>query len=660
MLRVVTYFLVLVTLSPASWAQANTSALNPTAAPSSVERLMARPVDLGRAAIIEGNAPVSVTVALKLRNTDEMESRLQATYTEGSPQFHQFLSTEQFSAQYGPTAETIARLTRHFQQAGFDVTRTAMAHLRVTGSVAAMEAEFGVELHTFDVPTTASSASYRFRSPARTPQVSPAITEVVQAVIGLDTRPRYRSQLVKSAPQHANGYLASVTSSATGTANPPGALTVLDFAKYYDVEPLYRHGLNGRGTTLGIVTLASFTPSDAFAYWSALGLTVSPNRITEIQIDGGSGPPSDASGSGETTIDVEQAGGLAPAANIRVYEAPNTAQGFVDAFAAAIDRNRADTISCSWGDWEWGFQFGTYYPQVTLDGSTVTLNKAFADLFAQAALQGQSMYTVSADDGAYSSVYDFPPPSFPLPPNSVVVSAFSPASQRWTTAMGGTTLPGTITLPISATQNFSVTIASEQAWGFDYLLPWCTALGLNPLSCGGGIFPGGGGGGVSAYVGLPIYQVGIPGIQRTAPGQTLLDYTQTPPALVVTLPAGFLGRNVPDISLNSDPLTGYVAYYTSDVTGFGILNQLGGTSFAAPQFNGVTALYDQAYGRVGLLNFGLYNLVRRGIAYAGPAAPLRDIKAGDNWYYHSHAGYDQATGLGVPDFWNLFRALEPR
>jgi hypothetical protein len=46
--------------------------------------------------------------------------------------------------------------------------------------------------------------------------------------------------------------------------------------------------------------------------------------------------------------------------------------------------------------------------------------------------------------------------------------------------------------------------------------------------------------------------------QRTAPGQTLLDYTQTPPAPVVTLPAGFLGRNVPDISLNSDPDTGYV------------------------------------------------------------------------------------------------------
>jgi hypothetical protein len=50
----------------------------------------------------------------------------------------------------------------------------------------------------------------------------------------------------------------------------------------------------------------------------------------------------------------------------------------------------------------------------------------------------------------------------------------------------------------------------------------------------------------------------------------------------------------------------------------------------------------------------------RGVAYGGPDAPLRDITAGDNWYYYAHRGYDQATGLGVPDFWNLFKALKPQ
>jgi subtilase family serine protease len=184
----------------------------------------------------------------------------------------------------------------------------------------------------------------------------------------------------------------------------------------------------------------------------------------------------------------------------------------------------------------------------------------------------------------------------------------------------------------------------------------CHALGFDPLSCG--IFPAGGGGGVSSYVPLPFYQFGIPGIRSTASGQTQLDYSQTPPAFVVTLPSGFNGRNVPDISLNSDPETGYQVYYTDDQMVFSIQTGWGGTSFAAPQFNGVTALFDQAVGhRVGLLNFALYDLVRDGTAYHGREAPLRDIAAGDNWHYNAHGGYDQATGLGVPDVANLLKAL---
>jgi len=157
---------------------------------------------------------------------------------------------------------------------------------------------------------------------------------------------------------------------------------------------------------------------------------------------------------------------------------------------------------------------------------------------------------------------------------------------------------------------------------------------------------------------LPFYQYGIPGIASTAFGQTQLDYSQSPPAFVVTLPGGYQGRNVPDLSLNSDPQTGYQVYYTDDQGVFSVQTGWGGTSFAAPEFNGVTALFNQAVGhRVGLLNFALYSLVRSGAAYHGFEAPLRDISAGDNWYYYAHGGYDQATGLGVPDVANLLKAL---
>jgi kumamolisin len=34
------------------------------------------------------------------------------------------------------------------------------------------------------------------------------------------------------------------------------------------------------------------------------------------------------------------------------------------------------------------------------------------------------------------------------------------------------------------------------------------------------------------------------------------------------------------------------------------------------------------------------------------------ISRGDNWFYHGKPGYDQATGVGVPNVANLLEALE--
>jgi kumamolisin len=615
-------------------------------------------IDLGAAENVAGQAQVAVTVALKLRNADQLESLLRATYTTGGPNFRKFLTPQEFSAKFGPTPESIARVSQHFEKAGLHVAQLTGSHLSVSGSTAAIQAEFGVQLHAFEVASTAMTAAYSFRAPAGNAQIPSAIADVVQSVYGLDTRPHYRPHLMRAATQKGNGPLVRAPVAVTpDAANAPGSLTVTDFAKHYDVNPLYHSGVSGKGVTIGIVTFASFTPSDAFAYWSALGLNVASNRIREVRVDGGSGPVSDAGGSLETTLDVEQSGGLSPGSKVVVYEGPNSDQGFIDAFAKAIDSDTADTISCSWGEWEF-FDLASQGNIVTdpVTGRTTSALQAVNDLFVQAALQGQSMYVAAGDAGAYDDTDSFVPPSWPLPKNAVALSVDDPAAQQWVTAMGGTTLAGPQTYAITSKKNLTINIPTEQTWGWDYLIPLCNALDLNPLTCD--IYPAGGGGGVSSYIPLPSYQFGIPGIQSTAFGQTQLDYSQTPPAFVVTLPGGFRGRNVPDLSLNSDPQTGYQVYYTDDQGVFSVQTGWGGTSFAAPQFNGVTALFNQAVGRrVGLLNFALYDLVRFGNAYRGQEAPLRDITTGDNWHYSAHGGYDQATGLGVPDVANLLRAL---
>jgi len=616
--------------------------------------------DLGPASAFAENAHVTVTVALKLQNTDDLERLIEATYTKGTPEYRQFLSTEQFQQRFAPSAATVAAVTQHFTAQGLTVTQSATAQLHVTGTTAQIEKAFAVQLHTYSVPATAGAPGYRFRAPLAAPQLPQAIAGAVHGVFGLDTRPSLRPHLRQSTLPHPQpGGGGGGGGSAPNTPDPPGFWTVVDFAQYYNVNPLYNQGLSGHHRTIGIITLASFTQSDAYAYWAALGLNVSSSRIKEIEVDGGSGPPSDASGSLETTLDVEQSGGLAPGAKMRVYEAPNTSQGFVDAFAKAIDDNKADTVSTSWGLWEF---FDTLDPNGNgpvnnpVTGTPTSILDAYDDLLAQAALQGQSMFAAAGDSGAYDSTSALPiagTPSF-----NPVLSVDDPGMQRYITSSGGTTLPGPQVFGLPGNTTITITVKQEQAWGWDYLIPLCNALGLDPISCG--IYPAGTGGGVSVYVRRPFYQRDVRGMADSVSGQVLFELTPPPPLLIVRLPTDYRGRNVPDVSLNADPETGYIVAYTSSdpSVGFGFEPFWGGTSFVGPQLNGLTSLFDEALGqRVGLLNPALYQIATSG-GYGGHHAPLRDITHGDNWYWRAERGYDQTTGVGVPDVANLLDALE--
>jgi kumamolisin len=618
-------------------------------------------VDLGPASSYADSAKVTVTVALKLRNTEQLEQRIQEIYTRGSPQYRQFMTPEQFRSEFGPSAATIAAATKQFEAAGLTVTQSSTAHLQVSGTAAQIEKAFAIELHSYEVAATAKNAEYRFRAPLGAPHAPAAIADSVRAVLGLDTRPRLTPRLRNPlrVPLHSPS-----NSNGAGTADPPGSWTVLDYAQYYDLNPLYRQGLTGKGRTIGIVTLASFTQSDAYNYWSAVGVNVLPNRISEVQVDGGAGPPSDAAGSDETTLDVEQSGGLAPGAKIIVYIAPNTNQGFADAFAAAIDANRADTVSTSWGEWE-GFDGsnpvvgnGNITDPVT--GQPTDILQATDDLLAQAASQGQTWFAASGDSGGYDTAGALPIEPSPGQPDSFnpVLSVDDPAMQRYITAGGGTTVAGTQNYLVPSGETVSITIKQEQAWGWDYLQPLCDALGLNAIDCG--TYPVGTGGGVSIYFKRPFYQWFTPGMVDTVPGQVLSQLTPAPAQKLYKLPARFPGRNVPDISTNADPQTGYIYYYSPSDPSNGPPGffQAGGTSFVAPELNGVTNLFVQALRhRIGLFNPPMYLISSFPGSRQGRNAAFRDITRGDNWFWFGRRGYDQATGLGVPDWANFFDAL---
>jgi kumamolisin len=658
------FLMFLVVLGLLSSAVAQTSH---TALPYPTENT---PMAIDRGTLTADTTPISITIALRLRDIDGAENLLKMLHTPGDPQFHQFLTAEQFVARFALTDGDVAQVIAALGKYGLTAQRTTATTLKVTGLPADVEHAFSVSLHSYEVPAHDKVPGYTFHAPLTQARIPAEISTSVVAVLGLDSRPSFRPANRTVSPT------LRVASSEPHTTTPdqPGFWTVTDFADYYDVQPLYQRGVTGKNRTLGIMTLAAFTPSDAFAYWSAVGLKVNPKRLTIVNVDGGPGAPSDASGSDETTLDVEQSGGVAPGANIIVYQAPNTNQGFIDLFAAAVDANSAETLSTSWYTiWEW---FANLENEPVTDPTTARtagFAQAGHELFVRAAIQGQTVFAAGGDGGAYNAnlyLGCFGPYS-PSNPNScsLILDLAYPPSDPALTAAGGTTIPAELELcenEACTPPYYDVNIPHERVWGWDYLDGFCEVVfGQDPVACG--IFPVGGGGGVSIMFDEPFYQFGLRGVQRSQPGQVWeagtaiaaeLGSPGPPCCSYYSLPAYYPGRNVPDVSFNADPETGYVIYYTSSVSGFGILSFIGGTSFVAPQLNGVSALLGQyLHGRLGLLNFPLYQLGLTGQGYAGPRAPLHAIRYGDNWFYYGRNGYSPAAGLGTLDVANFAEIL---
>ena len=605
-------------------------------------------VDVGALSGAEASQSISVTIALKLSDLAGAESLMQRLVTPGDAMYGKFLTPAQVEAQFGPNESDVARVIAELTASGLAVERTTSTTLTATGNAATLEQTFHTSLHQFVMPATAKHPSFTFRAAKTAPLVPVNIASVVRGVIGLNTNPVFSPHL-KSAPAQLGGSpVIRNPGSTSGVDTESGALTVKDFAILYDVNPLYAKGVTGKGRTVGIVTLANFTPSDVFAYWSSLDLKVNANRLTVVNIDGGPGKPSDASGSDETTLDVEQSGGIAPGAKIIVYQSPNTDQGFLDAFARAVHDNKADSFSTSWGEWEF-FDSTAGGNQVTdvFSHETVSSLQAVHEVLVVAALQGQTAFAAAGDCGAYD-VFDEVPANFSTP-----LSVDNPASDTAIVAAGGTTLPGVQEFTLGDGSTFSVNVPTERVWAWDYLIPLCNALGLDPLGSDCGIFPTGGGGGVSVFFPMPLYQFGIFGTQLSQPNQSLVDNSTSPPTVDFALPAHFFGRNVPDVSFNADPDTGYSIFYTSNRHGFEVETFIGGTSFVSPQLNGVTALLSQNAGhRLGLLNVQLYNLARLGLTQ-GRHAVINTISTGDNWFYQARDGYSPAVGLGTIDVFKL-------
>jgi kumamolisin len=129
------------------------------------------------------------------------------------------------------------------------------------------------------------------------------------------------------------------------------------------------------------------------------------------------------------------------------------------------------------------------------------------------------------------------------------------------------------------------------------------------------------GGGVSGKFAIPAWQKGVPGL------------------------ASKTMRNEPDVSLDADCGTGYAAVWTNG----GVQGNyyFCGTSFAGPTWAGMLALVDSDRKKLGKTFMTAF--AKNLYANRKTSGFFLDLTVGTNGYYLVGPGYDNVTGLGVPD-----------
>jgi hypothetical protein len=553
-------------------------------------------------------------VALASRDPLALKRYATAVSTPGNSNYSDYLSVGQFAHRFGARTAHITALRRVLRHEGLKVSAATAngLSLHVSGRAGAVERAFQVQLRSV------RTASGRVATTNVTAPTLPAgVAPWVQSVVGLDTTRTLQPAGVQQARLRApaSHHRTKVrTDIATGGPQPctdasddtgsGGGLTADAIATAYGFPTFYGTGNFGQGEHIALIELGqAFNPSDITEYASCYGVSTPVNAIN---VDGG--PPA-GSQDDESELDIEIAMGMAPESTIDVYQtATASAQEEVDALTQVVTANVDKTISLSYG----GCEFA----------GDPTLS-AEETLLEEAAIQGQSFFASTGDQGSVCSG------------DTTTPSVNDPASDPFATAVGGTALYGGGDDAQGNTAAYTPGgPAVESVWNDG------TATGA----------PSGGGGGISSVFTMPAYQSSAnPALGVTTGGSA------APCASTV------LCREIPDVSADADPTTGY-AVYEADGGGWIVV---GGTSAAAPLWASYIALTDDSAGcagkPLGLINPSLYQIA--GAAYStnfadvtlpspftddGQAYPgSNDALGTNNGAYPVTTGYDMATGLGT-------------
>lgn len=609
------------------------------------------------------DTPEAVSFVFKEQNLPQLEQQAERG-------FKPFLSVSQFTAEYGQPSANISALRNYL--AGYGIKTYAYANnldVSATGTAGQFDEALSVTQQQYRTPAVNHAGStpipaQTFHGVSGQATLPAAIADNLVAIFGLTNyQPSVSNATHIEATGTKTGSATSSSACLAATGVPNDCNLPSDFESEYGLNSLYRAGDAGQDQTLGIITFASVDPGAPQYFWKNIAGVKRTGSLTIENVDNGSGAPGYDAGTGETDIDIEQSGSVAPGANIVVYEAPNTDAGGIDALFTAATENVAGSISQSWGEAETLIQ-AEQAEGAEAAGYVAAYDEAFLEFDAQ----GQASFVAAGDGGAYDAYGEFPDTAQPTN-----LSVDNPGDSPYTTSAGGTTLPWSATLTATLnnkTVSAKVDVPTQRMWGWDYLWPALAKLGGTDELTAAESAIAGGGGGFSAVEPEPSYQYGVRGTNSytAVPYLTPVDYSDQ---YGIPLPFGWLldptpptiggfsgGRATPDLAADADPYTGYIEYAPSDAGQDGIASATqpgwGGTSFVAPELNGSAAVIDSALGgRTGFWNPSIYRFAQ---SQNSPFTPLDTPgTSNDNLYYSGTPGatFDPGAGLGIPDLSQL-------
>jgi subtilase family serine protease len=505
---------------------------------------------------------VQFDIFLPSRDPAGLATLLDDQQTPGTADFQRWLTPAEFTRRFGADPANLTRIGTMLSEAGFTVIATTAQGIRVAGSVGAVQAGFGVALE--HVVSAGGKESLVARGSLTLPAELQAAGAQVAAFAPI-RKQVYSQRLAHAVPENRS--------------SPLGGYDFADLKQAYDAPSF--QSLAGTGRTIAILMASDVLDSDMELYFGKEGLP--EPELIHIPIDGGSFFSTASADSLEATLDVQQSGGMAPKAVIRLYDIPTLSDADVMAgLEAILQDNAADVVSMSFGQCELGFT-AAFNGGVDMTG----LVGLYEQLFKQGNAQGITFVAASGDGGALQC------PSLTKP--VFAEGASHPATSPEVTAVGGTNL---VTTFKAGSENSAY--VEENAEG-DPLVPNNPFGGTTLLT--GGIW--GSGGGPSIFFAKPSYQIVTTGTAARATPDLALHMGGCPVDAV--LPCG------PDRSFDVEIFGGQTV---------GVI----GTSASAPDFAGVVALYDQFTGaRHGNVNPMIYKLAAAQAATLASAAFHRFI-----------------------------------